>query len=288
MKRYRIFRMDFDTRAHLLESAPASWDATVKDAHEIERTRHLEGMKCQFGVWNLEQKIKNFIDLKTKPVSVLSFHNRFLEQCRNAFVIGSYYPALTAACALGERLLNHLIIGLRENYRDTKEYKRIYRKESFDHWPLAIETLQAWKVLLPESVALFTQLNEKRNRAIHFNPEIDRNDRALALDAIHLLQEIVSAQFSILGTSLFTSKPWIFVVTGEFYLRQEWINDPFVRLVYLPSCGLVGPKHIVVAVNPWKIEDNFEYEDRVITDDEFSTLRKEKHIASLPPTRTRP
>lgn len=272
MKRYRIFIFDFDSRAHSLEPPQEGWDEKVKKLHDENRIRTIEGMKYQFGEWGLEQKIKNFIDLKFKPFSVLAFHNKFLEQARNSFVIGSYYPALTSACALGERILNHLIISLRNNYRETPEYKKIYRKASFDYWPLAIDTLESWSILLPQSAAKFRELNERRNRAIHFNPETDHNDRELALEAIHLLQEIVSSQFSAFGL-----QPWLFVVPGECYIRAEWENHPFVQLVYLPSCAKVGPKHVIESMSPQiVVNDKFEYEDRIITDEEFSALRSQR------------
>lgn len=272
MKRYRIFKFDFDSRAHSLEPAQEAWNQEVKEQHEQNRLRAIEGMKNQFGEFGLDHKIKNFIDLKFKPFSVISFHNKFLEQCRNSFVIGSYYPALTSACALGERILNHLVIGLRDNYKASQEYKKVYRKDSFDYWPLPIETLESWGVLTPEAASKFRELNEKRNRAIHFNPETDHNDRDLALEAIHLLQEIVSLQFSAFGT-----QPWLFIVPGECYIRKDWAENPFVKLVYLSSCALVGPNHKIESMSPQiVVNDNFEYEQREITDEEFIELRSRR------------
>jgi len=48
---------------------------------------------------------------------VIAYHNSFLRRVRDAFASGNYYPALTAGCALGERILNHLILDLREEFR---------------------------------------------------------------------------------------------------------------------------------------------------------------------------
>lgn len=269
MKRYRILIFDFDSRANSFEPVQDAWDEKVKERYEENRIRAIEGMKKQFGENYLDLKIQNFIDLDYKPFSVIAFHNKFLEQCRNSFVIGNYYPALTSACALGERILNHLIIGLRDKYRSTKEYKKVYRKDSFDHWPLAIDTLESWSVLTSEAAEKFRDLNEKRNRAIHFNPETDHNDRDLALEVIHLLQKIVSLQFSAFG-----NQPWLFIVPGECYIRKDWADDPFVKLVYLSSCALVGPNHKIESMYPQIIiNDNFEYEQREITDEEFIRLR---------------
>ena len=90
-----------------------------------------------------DQKIAKFIDLGPKTVSVVAFHNVFSQQLRDAFIIGAFYPALTAACALGERILNHLVIALRHYYTHTPEYKRIFRKKSIDNWETAVGILEA-------------------------------------------------------------------------------------------------------------------------------------------------
>jgi hypothetical protein len=52
-------------------------------------------------------------------------------------------------------ILNHLLLDLREEFRGTPEYKQIHRKDSFDNWDLAIDTLEAWSVLLPDAAKGF-------------------------------------------------------------------------------------------------------------------------------------
>jgi hypothetical protein len=81
-------------------------------------------------------------------------------------IAGVYYPALTAACALGERILNHLIIAIREDFRTTPQYRTVARKDSFDNWDLAIDTLHAWDVLLPSVVEHYRHLRDIRHRSI--------------------------------------------------------------------------------------------------------------------------
>ena len=270
MKRYRIFSFDFDSRAHGLGPAKDEWDEKVKELHEENRKKAIEGFKYEFGTLSIDEKVNNFVSLNFKPFSVLSFHNKFLDQVRNSFVIGSYYPALTGTCALGERILNHLMLTFRDYHKDSPEYKKVYRKDSFDSWVLAIDTLESWQVLLPDPVDKFRGLSEKRNNAIHFNPETDHNDRELAIEAIHILQEIISGQFSAFGTL-----PWLFIVPGECYIKKEWETNPFVKHIYLPNCELVGPKHEIKSMIPnTVIDDQFEYEDKEITDEEYTELRK--------------
>lgn len=248
------------------------WDEKVKKLHVHNRGKTIEGLKAQYGESNFEEKLNNFIDLKSKPFSVAAFHNKFLDQIRNSYVVGSYYPALTAACALGERMLNHLMLLLRDYHKSSLEYKKVYRKKSFDYWPQAIDALESWGELLPEAASKFKELNEERNRAIHFNPETDHNDKALSLKAVHLLQEIVSIQFSAFGT-----QPWFFCVPGEMYIKKEWEEKPLVKYIFIPNSLLVGPKHRVERMFPKvTVNDKFEYEDREITDEEYGALRQKR------------
>lgn len=270
MKRFRVFQCDFDSRAQTLADIPDHWDESVKELHRRNREKTERGLIFEFGECAASQKRQNFIDLGLKPFSILAFHNRFLEQIRVAFLMGAYYPALTGTCALGERVLNYLVLMLREDFKNTPEFKLVYKKKSFDGWDLAINSLAAWDVLLPEVVTEFRRLRDLRNAAIHFRPEVDRNDRALALDAIKSLTAIVGNQFCSFG-----SQPWFLTgVPGEIYIKRDWEHRPFVRKVYLPNCRAVGPRHSVVSVGPWRIKDDAAYEDRAITDEEFCTLRR--------------
>lgn len=271
MKRYRVLGFDFDSRATILsQEIGEHWEGNVKKQWLENKEGVKEGLLHQFGVLGGEQKVKNFTDLEAKPFSVLAFHNTFLTDCRDAFTIGAYYPALTGACALGERILNHLILLLRDDYKATPEYKNVYRKESFDNWKLAIDTLLAWDVLLPDVVDNFRNFEAIRNRAIHFRPETDTNDRALALEAIHLLQRIVQTQFGSFGT-----QPWFIPnMPGEAYIKKDCQDIPFIKKVYLPNCALVGPKHrLEMKSGKWIVHDESAYENIEISDEQFSELR---------------
>lgn len=269
MKRYRILSFDFDSRDSSLEPAQENWEDKVKEQHLHNKQSYIKELINQFGITNNEQKIQNFIELGQKPFSISAFHNKFLAQARNAYVIGSYYPALTGVCALGERILNHLILLLREYHKDSPEYQKVYKKQSFDNWGLVIDTLESWGELLPAAAENFKNLCDKRNKAIHFNPETDTNDKDLSLEAIHLMQEIVSIQFSAFG-----SQPWYFITPGEVYIKKEWEQKPLIRHIFIPNALLVGPEHKIKSIIPKIIvDDNYVYEDKEITDEEFIKLR---------------
>lgn len=270
MKRFRVFQFDLDTRVRTLtDEIQDHWEERVKEQHRRNREQTVQELFQQFGAYAAERKRQNFIDLGPKPFSILAFHNRFLEQIRVAFIMGAYYPALTGACALGERILNQLILSLREDFKATAAYKRVYNKESFDNWDLAINTLEAWDVLLPEAAKEFRALRDRRNDAIHFRPEVDQTDRDLALASIKSLGSIIGTQFGALGR-----QPWFLAgVPGEIYIKKDWESRPFIRKVYLPNCKAVGPRHRVESINPWGIRDE-DYDEHEITDDEFCLLRR--------------
>lgn len=274
MKRYRILSFDFDTRVHILTlEIRDEWKDDIKRQYRQNKETIGKSLIISYGAQAQEVKLQNFIDLGDKPISILAFHNRFFEQIRTAFVMRAYYPALTGACALGERILNYLLLILRDDYKNTPEYKTVYRRDRFDNWDVPIDTLQSWGILLPEVVKQFLRLKDMRHKAIHFRPEVDLNDRELALEAIQCLREIIRNQFSGFGP-----QPWFITsIPGEIYIKKNWENNPFIRKVYLPNCLLVGPKNRIETLIPQVVvNDNFEYEDREITDEEFSDLRKKQ------------
>jgi len=275
MKRYRILGFDFDTRVRSLDQIPDAWDEQVKELHRQSRDRTIKGLQDEHGIRGFEEKLQNFIDLGVKPFSVIAFHNRFYAQARSAFVHGQYYPALTAVCALGERVLNHLVLGLRDHYKASPHYKRVYRKNSFDNWELALDALHDWKVLTPSAEAAFRELWRRRNEAIHFNIGTEQNDRRDALDALLIFGRVLESQFTCFG-----ALPWLFTPPGEVYIRKEWEDVPFIQLVYQPNALYLGYKHRVVSVFPWKVEDAEGYDTAEVTDEEFTRLRIQQQSAT--------
>lgn len=208
---------------------------SIIDITPQDRNRVVINLISEFGELHKDKKIENFIALNTKPFSILAFHNRFFAQIINSFIIGAYYPSLTGTCALGERILNYLLLTLRDDYKITPEYKKVSNKDSFDDWTIPIKTLEAWDILLPDVVENFLKLKEMRNKAIHFRPETDHNDRELALRAINCIKAIIGSQFSSWGP-----QPWFITeIPGEIYIKQSWEEKPFIKKIYLPNCSLV-------------------------------------------------
>ena|ERR1017187_961928 len=166
-------------------------------------------------------------------------------------------------------MLNYLILALREFYKGTPQYKKVYSKESFADWDIAIDTLHDWNVLQRDVITAFKQLKSIRNDTIHFNPETDQNDRSLALTAILTLARIIDGQFSAFGTH-----SWFIENTpGTSFLKKAVENDPFIKAIYIPNCALVGPFHKLQRLgNRWIVNDDFQYEETDISDGKFAEL----------------
>jgi len=279
MKRFRAVQSEIDSRASLLAlEIRESWEPDVKDMHLNNREKMLRSLIDEYGALNAQATIQNLIDLGNAPFSIISYHNEFFRQVRSAFVMEAYYPAVTGACALGERVLNHLLLTLRDFYRATPQYKKVYRTNSFANWNLVIDTLEAWNVLLPEAVRGYRRLARIRNQAIHFNAETDQNPRGIALRSIQTLSAILETQFTAFGI-----RTWFISGTpGVSFIKKEAELNPFVRAFYLPNCALVGPFH-TLEFQPSPdgstviVHDTYAYSEKEISDDEFKAMYLAEH-----------
>lgn len=262
----------FDTRSRLVtDEISPDWEPRIRAQHWSNRLHAIDWLKYEFGEDNLGEKITEFGALGSEPFSVLAYHNVFFRQVRRAFVIGSHYPALVGCCALGERILNHLIQEFRDDFKATPQYKLVYEKESFDDWNKAIDVLEARKLLLPDVVADYRELRTKRNDAIHFRPETSTRAREMALDAIRLLGRIIEGQFGSLGT-----KPWYFQIPGETYIKKDAEGWPFVQKILVPAGLQVGPKYTLAydqESGTWSIEQVGDAGPDEGTDEDFIALR---------------
>lgn len=271
MKRYRVLRLNFDFTANHFD--PEGYDTWSEEAKERYQ-EHLEGLRAelgrQYGTDGLEYKVQNLRDIGAQPMSVITFHNSLYQQARHAFIVGAYYPALTATAALGERILNDLVLTLRESYPAPAEYPQISIYKTFSQWKVMIDTLESWNVLLPDVVECFRRLLGIRGRSIHYNPIQPREMRGMAVKAMECMNTIIHRQFGILG-----SQPWFIPgIRGASFVAKAWETQPFVRAFLLPHAALVGPNHwleLDEATGLWSVHDH-DYEAREISDEEFGTL----------------
>jgi hypothetical protein len=285
-RRHLCFALDFDMRATTLKTKIENhWEDKIQFQWHENQQNIKRGLIHEFGELNSDAKIENFEALGTKPMSILAYHNAFFKQARDAFVMGQYYPALVGACALGERILNHLVLDMRPMFTGTQEYKRVSRNDSFDNWCVPIKTLEAWGILLPEAVTEFRALKTLRHRSIHFNVSTYKTLREDALAAILHMRTIIDCQFGAWGP-----RPWFIKGTiGHMFVAKSYEFHPIVRTYYAPQCAFVGPlfgmRHGENG-NGWEIMDVPDYGDGDWTDEEFAQRyneRDSKQVMKEPP-----
>ena len=294
MKRYRVCSFDFDSRATILDTEMKDeWEDKVKLQHRKNIKQIESGIIEEFGVLNAKEKMDRFKEVGPKPFSIIAYHNLLLNQIRESYIQGAFYPALTSTCTLGERILNHLILDLRDEYKnesikeenhpckDCKEFNNLKEKglikTEFDiftckncsNWNLMIDNLVKWNILNSDVEELFKKLAKKWHKSIHFNPNTIPNLKADSLEAIEIFQEIIKKLFPAFGSCFIPTK-------GEFFLKKELESKPFIKKYYLPNCKLVSPFHEVKTVIPhFIIEDIPSVEEKEVTDEEFIKLREE-------------
>ena len=61
MRRFRTLPGDFDARCYGLEPIQDQWDDQVKKLRGENQARTIEGLKAEFGVWDFERKLTDFI-----------------------------------------------------------------------------------------------------------------------------------------------------------------------------------------------------------------------------------
>ncbi|WKW52070.1 hypothetical protein [Rhodomicrobium lacus] len=268
-RRYYPFAFDFDSTPTSLDDPGEHWQEDVKALHIENRNREIERLKAEYGERHYALVIQNTKDLGSKAFSIISYHNLMHDQARRAFVSGLYFPALVSTCALGERILNHLIMDLRDHYKSSPHYRRIYRKESFDDWRFAVCVLGDWGVLLPDVGPAFIELAGLRNRSVHFDPATYTTMREDALSALKTLGRIIQLQFGVFG-----QQPWFIDNTpGAQFIKRAYEDVPFVKTYIVPLSGFVGVEYgMDLTERGWLHLDYHDYGPGDVDDAEYARL----------------
>lgn len=277
-RRYNPYSFDFDSTPLSLDEPAEHWDESVTKSHLENRASAIERLKLEHGERNIEAVIRNTRDLGPRSMSLVTYHNPMHRQARLAFIVSAYYPALVAACALGERILNHLILDLRGSFRSSSHYRKIYNKDSFDNWSRSVEILTDWNVVLPEAAENFLKLETLRHRSMHFNPETYTTMREDALLALSLLGKIISRQFGYFG-----GQPWFIENTpGAQFIKADYENHPFVQTYLIPASGFVGVNYgMELMRSGWVHLDYADYGDGSLSDEEFAKAVRERDPARV-------
>jgi hypothetical protein len=147
-RRYRPIALTFDSRNAMLDQQIGDdWEPTVQEQWRTNQSSVRMELLAELGTVDGEAKIDNYRLLGPAPWSIIYEHTELLKQIRTAFAHGDFYPALVGACALGERVLNLLLIELRDDYQNhPSTTKRVHLKQRFDDWRAATDVLHGWGV----------------------------------------------------------------------------------------------------------------------------------------------
>jgi len=272
-RRYRIVEVGFDTRATLLSTdVEDGWEPAVRQQWIENKEGIVKGLLDEYGPRDGDRKVDDFVALGPAPWSIVAEHNTLLAQVRSAFALGAYYPALVGAAALGERLLNELVLTLREDYlTHPSTSRRIRAAASFTDWPHTIEVLHAWGVLDDATKDRFESLKTMRHESVHYTSTFASGARDVALAAVTLAQQIVSSVFS----GLYRPGITINELAGLVVIRRTAEEIPLVKRFLLPRSVLVSPRHTVEiqrhdSVAYWSLYDDAEYPTEDIDDAEYA------------------
>jgi len=255
VKRYRSIRFFIDC---------------IRNMPNLEELKDF--VKQRYGEQDLDNKFNRYSSFKPPGLRIIVEYHTLLQEIEDAYVHGLYYPAVTSACCLGERIFNIIILNLREYYKHSDHFKRLYKKESFGDWEKSIKILSDWKVIDSKEIKnKYLELAEVRHNVIHFNKLEDIESKAKR--TLEIIYDITAYLFGVGHRS--DIYLW---GQGEIYIKKNSEETPFVKKMILPHCHPVGYKHFVDTGNEgqWIIRDNNLYEEREITDEEFIKMRNER------------
>lgn len=264
----------FDARNVMLgQEIQEDWEPSIQEQWRSNQAAVRMDLLAEHGTVGGETKIENYRAMGPAPWSVVFEHNRLLAQVRSAFAHGDFYPALVSACALGERIFTQLILVLRDDYAKHKSTtKRVRHGGPFTDWGSALEVLHGWGVLSEALLKTYRELETQRHASIHFDPSVTAGERAPALKALRLAQEIVEGVFSPFGGP----PRFIAGISGGSFISLAAEQTPIVRRVFLPRSALLSPAHRMYPSgtpqgSEWMIVDHADYDPTPLTDEEFAT-----------------
>lgn len=264
-RRYRLTGFFVDTRRGFFETPVAAKLAT-------DETEHL---RRECGSKNFDEKFARWKNIKYPPIGLIEEYPEKIAEIINSYAMANWYPAVTSACCLGERILNRLVLKCRDYFKGHPEYKKIYNKDSFDNWDRMLGLIEDWKLIPPRAIELFGELAPIRNDTVHYNDGYDF--KAVAESVVNKLIEAVTEVFGVMNR---TDIYLVFDVPGEVWVRSAADKTPFVREFVLPHCYHAHAVHEIDSANLRIVEKLGKVGP--LTDAEFVELRKAS--TAVPPT----
>lgn len=272
-RRYRPMEFSFDTRVHFLTQDTASYAPEIAAQWENSKRLIREELLHQYGAGLYEQKLEDFIALGAAPWSVIARHNLFLNHIRTSFVAGAYYASLVAAGALGERILNQLVVTLRTDYQSRDSTAKVMKKDSFQNWHMPLAALRDWGVIDGAIHHKFRELGALRNQASHFDSRLPldgTNARAAALEAVTQVQSIIGDIFTPHGG------PPVYIAgtEGQGFIALDRESDPLIKHFFIPVSALVSPdyqwRHVGDGAGETFDDETYQERHPTLSDAEFA------------------
>ena len=134
---------------------------------EREKQQQIEVLATEYGSRYVEAKFHRWLEVEPPILCAPPSYHPLLLEVESSYIHGDFYPALTAACTLGERILNELLLDLRDDYRSSARFKDVAGKEWLQNWRTAVSVLSDWKVIDDPTAMRFTELLGIRNPTVH-------------------------------------------------------------------------------------------------------------------------
>lgn len=256
-RRYRL--MNF-----FIDSTRNSYSTPALKEQADSYTEHL---KSVLGEHNFQEKFERWRKIDYPPLGLIDEYPEKITQIIHTYSAGYYYPAVTSACCLAERILNRLILKTRVHFKSHSHYKKIYRKNSFDDWGKMLTVINDWKIIPEKAVEFMRELMPVRHQSIHYNESYDFE--SIAPIAINKLIAAITEIFGVINRK---DIYLVFDIPGEIWVRSEAEKLPFVKEFVLPHCYYAHAVHDVDFDNK-KITEKLG-KTGPLTDEEFVELRK--------------
>ena len=255
-RRYRLMSFYIDARRAPFRANPALAKIESEQAP----------IRFELGDKDFDQKFQRWLSIDYPPLGLIEEYPGKISEIINTYCSGYFYAAMTSAGCLGERILNRLVIKAREHFKETTEYKAIYKKKSFDDWDKMISLLAKWDVITHDAQTAFRKLMPYRHESIHYNDGYDFQGSAPT--AINTLIGAITAVFGVINRKdIF----WVFDVPGEVWVKSSAETLPFVKEFVLPHCYKAHAIHQLDLENHRISEDGAHIGP--LTDGQFIEMR---------------
>ncbi|KKR84977.1 MAG: hypothetical protein UU48_C0001G0054 [Candidatus Uhrbacteria bacterium GW2011_GWF2_41_16] len=207
----------------------------TKNAPSTKREEE-ERVSTLYGPNDVVAKTNRKNEINQPKLWLIYDFDQYFEEIINSYIIGSFYPVATSCTALAERLVNLFIIKMRDLHTqsllDVQLKKYVHsRNQNWQSFELNMKVLQVWNLLNTNQKGWFKDLLDIRNRAVHFQSAFDPQPDSLK--AVQILHKIIDSYFSPFERKDVLR---VFEIPGEIWVKEEKLNDPFVKAFILPCC----------------------------------------------------